>query len=274
MNDADFESMESLLEGHFDKPLAGRPPALTERVKEAFYPLHWDGLTPSGRRSLARQADARDAPSMQEQNAYFWQEAVEVSKVEQAIQGWELMGTQTITEKLEKSKVLDELRDRLKKLHALEHQPLFHITNWATLAERQAPRPQAATVEPVGAVVVAVEMGTDKNRPLVPEEKGLATKDIASAFDRVKGWPSERWPKNLSQSKWLHPARIAIGAAGGASSVWSPMMLMQLMHHKAKGAREKEKLMKVFNSRFTLNPVLAPWRDDFNEYYATYCADY
>ena len=49
-------------------------------------------------------------------------------------------------------------------------------------------------------------------------------------------------------------------------------MLAQLMHHKEKEKREKEKLMKVFNSRFTRNPALRPWRDAFNKYFATHCA--
>jgi hypothetical protein len=76
----------------------------------------------------------------------------------------------------------------------------------------------------------------------------------------------------LSAAKWLHPARIALGGAGGASSVWSPVMLAQLMHDSTKGEREKEKLMKVFNSRFARNPALGLWRDAFNDYFATHCA--
>ena len=132
-----------------------------------------------------------------------------------------------------------------------------------------------AKASPIPAPVVAVGapggVEPDKAGPL-PVEQGLSTKDIAQAFDGVNGWDFKRWRKNLSASKWLHSARIAIGGAGGASSVWNPLMLAQLMHDDAKGKREKEKLMKVFNSRFTLNPALGPWRNDFNEYFATHCA--
>ena len=103
-------------------------------------------------------------------------------------------------------------------------------------------------------------------------EQGLSTKNIALVFDGVYGWNADRWIKNLSASKWLHPARIAIGEAGGTSSVWAPMMLALLVHNREKGEREKEKLMKTFNSRFTRNPALGPWRDAFNEYFATHCA--
>ena len=136
------------------------------------------------------------------------------------------------------------------------------------LCELQDAAPIEAPLMTVGA---SDGVEPDKAGPL-PAEQGLSTKDIAQAFDGVNGWDFERWRKNLSASKWLHSARIAIGGAGGASSVWNPLMLAQLMHDDAKGEREKEKLMKVFNSRFTLNPALGPWRDDFNEYFATHCA--
>jgi hypothetical protein len=106
---------------------------------------------------------------------------------------------------------------------------------------------------------------------LLPIEQGLSTNDIANAFVDVNGWNVERWTKNLSASKWLQPARIAIGEAGGASSLWNPVMLAQLMHDRAKGELEKEKLMKVLNSRFIRIPSLGPWRDAFNEYFETHC---
>lgn len=100
---------------------------------------------------------------------------------------------------------------------------------------------------------------------------GLLTKEIANIFNGVNGWKADRWPKILSASKWLHPARIALGGAGTASSVWNPLTLAQLMHSKTKGARAKERLMNILNSRFTHNSALAPWRGDFNEYFAIHC---
>lgn len=103
-------------------------------------------------------------------------------------------------------------------------------------------------------------------------EGGLLTKEIADTFDGVNGWSADRWPKNLSSSKWLHPARIALGGAGVASAVWNPLTLAELMHSKTKGSKPKQQLMKVLNSRFNRNPVLMPWRDAFNEYFATHCA--
>lgn len=126
-----FEPLEQLLEEHFDRPFDSQPNALRERVTEAFYPLQWDELKPSGRRSLARQADARDAPSMQEQNAYFWQEGVQVSEVEQAIKELDLMRPQNVTEKLAKDIKMSELK--------------------AGLTNRPTPEPQAVPVAPVSA---------------------------------------------------------------------------------------------------------------------------
>lgn len=104
-----------------------------------------------------------------------------------------------------------------------------------------------------------------------PVEDGLSTKEISDTFGDVNGWDASRWIKNLSSSKWLHPARIALGDAGGASSVWNPLTLAQLMHSKKKGDKAKEKIMQALNSRFARNPILEPWRDAFNEYLATHC---
>ena len=131
--------------------------------------------------------------------------------------------------------------------------------------------PTDSHAPPVVTESASVSVEPDKAGPL-PVEQGLSTKDIAHAFDGVNGWSVDRWTKNLSAAKWLHPARIALGGAGGASSVWSPVMLAQLMHDSTKGEREKEKLMKVFNSRFNRNPALGLWRDAFNDYFATHCA--
>lgn len=104
-----------------------------------------------------------------------------------------------------------------------------------------------------------------------PRNNRLTTKEIAAVFEGVNGWNATRWRKNLSASQWLHRARIASGAAGGASATWDPLKLAQLMHGKTKGHKAKEQIVKAFQSRFNRNPVLLPWRDDFNEYFATHC---
>lgn len=99
---------------------------------------------------------------------------------------------------------------------------------------------------------------------------GLPTKDIATLFDGVNDWPKARWPKNLSGSVWLHPARTALGGAGGASSMWNPLTLAQLIHDQTKGNRPRELLIRTLKNRFNNNAVLIPWRDAFNEYFDTF----
>ena len=131
-------------------------------------------------------------------------------------------------------------------------------------AQNLMPVPEVAPVVAVGDLAESAKVR--------PGEDGLLTKEIAVTFDGVNKWDAKRWPKNLSASKWLHPARTALGGAGGASSVWNPLTLAQLIHSKTKGDKEREQIMRVFYSRFNNNPVLMQWRDGFNEYFATHCA--
>lgn len=131
------------------------------------------------------------------------------------------------------------------------------------------PKPkQPKRVATLMAESVSAEEKPDTTAAMV---SGLLTKDIAVIFNGINKWNTERWVKNLSSSKWSHPARISLGAAGGASSVWNPQTLAQLIHGREKDAKLKVKVMNALNSRFTVNPVLRPWRDAFNEYFATYC---
>lgn len=142
--------------------------------------------------------------------------------------------------------------------------PSAHLAAWI---ETQTPETQAP---PVVTESASGGVELDKAGPL-PVEQGLLTKDIAVCFGDCY-YSTDNWPKRLSGTAWLKTARIGRGEIGGASAVWNPLTLAQLMHDKTKGEREKETLMKALNSRFTLNPALGPWRDAFNEYYATYCA--
>ena len=134
------------------------------------------------------------------------------------------------------------------------------------LGEHQDAAPIQAPLMTVGASggVEAAEA-----EPLAVEQ-GLLTKDIAACFGDCY-YSADNWPKRLSGTAWLEPARIARGEAGGASAVWNPLTLAHLMHGKKKDDKAKEKLMKTLNSRFTINPALMPWRVAFNEYYATHC---
>ena len=135
----------------------------------------------------------------------------------------------------------------------------------------EATRPPALpVVDTATAAPVAVAASVEPAKA-APVKAGLLTREIADIFDGINGWDSKRWTKNLSSSKWLHPARTGLGGAGVASSVWNPLTLAQLIHAREKGSRPREQLMKTLNSRFDRNAVLMPWRDDCNEYFATFC---
>ena len=145
--------------------------------------------------------------------------------------------------------------------------------NWALKADlpiRCSPAPDTAKPAPVVDIGTSVGVEPDKaGSP--PVEQGLLTKDIAACFGDCY-YSADNWPKRLSGTAWLKTACIGKGEIGGASAVWNPLTLAQLMHSKTKGDKAKEKLMKTLNSRFTRNPALGLWRDAFNEYFATHCA--
>lgn len=123
-----------------------------------------------------------------------------------------------------------------------------------------------------GQAPIAPTMATAQDTATpAPVRRGLETKEIAVVFDGVNGWSDKRWSQNLSASQWLHPARTALGSAGGASAVWNPLILAQLIHKRMKSAKEKERVMKSVRFRFNRSPVLEQWRGDFNEYFETHC---
>ena len=113
--------------------------------------------------------------------------------------------------------------------------------------------PQAET--PVPAV--------DKAR--VAPVEGITTSQVAAIFDALQ-YTAENWPKRLSDTKWLKPAQVALGAAGGATSLWCPVTLARLIHGRQRGAA-KQKTLEALNRKFKSNPVLEPWRTDWNEHY-------
>ena len=111
---------------------------------------------------------------------------------------------------------------------------------------------------------------TASNNPAGAPEHGLLTPEIAFAFDGVSDWRFERWVKNLSAAKWVEPARIGRGEQGGASAVWRTLTLAQLIHARAKGDKVKADTLKLLHTRFNRQVALAPWRDAFNEFFATF----
>ncbi len=275
-----YQPLALLIEPLVNKPFDALDDGLQARFLKAFHHLpHWDQLNADQRRSMAQQHDIQHDPAMGPENKYWLalfgaEEHAKSTRFE-----WDQKQPQSITELKTKEDRLTAIDSRLRDLSALWKMPPFSVGNWDALtdnalaelmtASKASTPAQTVTPAPVDAVGASGGVEPDKAGKL-PVGQGLVTIDIANTFDGLNGWNAERWRKNLSAAKWLHPARIARGRAGGASAVWCPVMLAQLMHDKAKGEREKGKLMNALNSRFTKNPVLKPWRDDFNEYLATY----
>lgn len=114
--------------------------------------------------------------------------------------------------------------------------------------------PQAADPAPV----VAESVPSDT-------ANSLTTAQVAAIFDGLQ-FTAENWPKRLSGSQWLKPAQVALGAAGGATSLWNPATLARLIHGMQRGAA-KQKMLQALNKKFKSNPVLEPWRADWNEHY-------
>ena len=118
----------------------------------------------------------------------------------------------------------------------------------------KAAQPQAAAPAPVVA-----ESAND-----APVD-GITTAQVAAIFDGMP-YTAENWPRRLSDTKWLEPAQVALGAQGGASSLWNPATLARLIHGKERGTA-KQKTLEALNRKFKSKPVLAPWRTAWDEHY-------
>ncbi|WP_235507467.1 hypothetical protein [Acidovorax sp. Leaf78] len=97
---------------------------------------------------------------------------------------------------------------------------------------------------------------------------GITAAQVAAIFDALP-YTAENWTKRLSDTKWLQSARVSLGAAGGATSLWCPATLARLIHGKAR-AGDKQKTLEALNRKFRNKSVLAPWRTDWDDHYAVF----
>ena len=136
--------------------------------------------------------------------------------------------------------------------------PARHETEFAphpaTEPGAPVPKPQAAAPAPEVA----------ESASSAPSN-GLATAQIAALFDAFP-YKAEHWSRRLSDTKWLQPAQVALGAAGGATSLWCPATLARLVHARERGPA-RQKTLEALNRKFKSNPVLQPWLAAWNEYY-------
>ena len=116
-------------------------------------------------------------------------------------------------------------------------------------------------MQPKAAAPATVVAESASNGP----SNGLATAQIAALFDAFP-YKAEHWSRRLSGTKWLQPAQVALGAAGGATSLWCPATLARLVHARERGPA-RQKTLEALNRKFKSNPVLQPWLAAWNEYY-------
>ncbi len=122
-----------------------------------------------------------------------------------------------------------------------------------------APAKQAGTEPPPVVEVPASE----------PQPDPIPTRDIAELFEGLP-YTAANWPRRLSGTQWLAPAMVARGEVGGVTGTWCPLTLARLVCQKSKGKSNEETTFKSLNSRFKSYPQLAPWRDAWDDYYATF----
>lgn len=121
--------------------------------------------------------------------------------------------------------------------------------------------PESTQAEPQAAAPAPVVAESANDAPV----DGITTAQVAAIFDGMP-YTAENWPRRLSDTKWLEPAQVALGAQGGASSLWNPATLARLIHGKERGTA-KQKTLEALNRKFKSKPVLAPWRTAWDEHY-------
>jgi len=125
----DYEPLAELIEPYVDGAFEELPDGLRERVKEAF-PVHWNGLTPDQRRSLARQCDIQSDPAMEPENRYWHNLGSEIWATELKMTEWEKKDRSIPSEALIWDVKRAALGDRLSMLERLWKLPPFLVADW------------------------------------------------------------------------------------------------------------------------------------------------
>ena len=173
-----------------------------------------------------------------------WETHCQIDELRAEIAELKSLRPTTITERAIAKQELEKLNTRLTALQQPESASVHALPA----------QPQAAAPAPVVAESAS-------NAPL----DGITTAQVAAIFDTLP-YTAENWPRRLSDTKWLEPAQVALGAQGGASSLWNPATLARLIHGKERGTA-KQKTLEALNRKFKSKPVLAPWRTAWDEHY-------
>jgi hypothetical protein len=112
------------------------------------------------------------------------------------------------------------------------------------------------------------EAGEVKQVTAPARANGMTTQEIGAVFDGLP-FSLMDWPKRASSAQWLQGARLSLGIKGGAPSMWCPLKVAQASYGQAKKYDQANRL-KTLNNRFKLNPALAPWKDDWDNFHSMF----
>jgi len=110
---SDFDSLTTALEDWFDKPLCDLPEAVRERIKQDFFPMPWDDLSPDQRRSVAAQLDYQNDPATEGDRKFWWDFIERKRALEKQIAQWEAVSATTASDLEKREARLTELRREL-----------------------------------------------------------------------------------------------------------------------------------------------------------------
>ena len=118
-----FESMETALEGWFDKPLAELPDEQRHRVETDYSPMPWDNVSADQRRSVAAQWDNWHDPAMENERQYWRDFFIRMDELKKQIETWSAIATPTATDLAQKENRLTDLQRDLANMKKEEQQP-------------------------------------------------------------------------------------------------------------------------------------------------------
>ncbi len=166
----EFEPLSTALEAWFDVRLQDLPSALRRRVKDEFFPLEWEQLAPSQRRSVAAQSDSRNDPALEAERQYWGRLRVQLSELEGEIERWQAIPAPTIGDMTVKEAKLDELK---RRRNALEEQFGKPFRGADSRARQAGPGAGSRSLERAGAPYVAYPIALRRLRErheATPEE--------------------------------------------------------------------------------------------------------
>ena len=193
-----------------------------------------------------------------------WETSCQIDECRAEIAELKSLKPTTITERAIAKQELEKLESRLTALLNPDAEPSTTESLEPAVPAQQQPETaavEALPVQPKAAAPATVVAESASNGP----SNGLATAQIAALFDAFP-YKAEHWSRRLSGTKWLQPAQVALGAAGGATSLWCPATLARLVHARERGPA-RQKTLEALNRKFKSNPVLEPWRAAWNEHY-------